>query len=73
MVTSLPALDFRYLLLENYKKLGLSENEVIVLLMSDHFLKQKNPLITADLLSLKMGIPVKDFFKTPRRETIQAV
>jgi len=63
MVTSLPALDFRYLLLENYKKLGLSENEVIVLLMSDHFLKQKNPLITADLLSLKMGIPVKDIDK----------
>ena len=63
MVTSLPALDFRYLLLENYKKLGLSENEVIVILMSDHFLKQKNPVITADLLSLKMSLPNKEIDK----------
>ncbi|MBP5091187.1 MAG: DnaD domain protein [Bacilli bacterium] len=63
MVTSLPALDFRYLLLENYKKLGLNENEVIVLLMADHFIKQKNSIITADLLSLKMSLPVKEIDK----------
>ena len=53
------ALDFRYLLLEYYKKLRLSENEVMVILMIDHLLEQKNTLITPDLLSLKMNIVAK--------------
>ena len=35
------ALDFRYLLLEYYKKLRLSENEVMVILMIDHFIRAK--------------------------------
>ena len=43
------ALDFRYLLLEYYKKLRLSENEVMVILMIDHLLEQKNTLIGKQL------------------------
>ena len=57
------ALDFRYLLLEYYKKLRLSENEVMVILMIDHLLEQKNTLITPDLLYLKMNISSKELDK----------
>ena len=57
------ALDFRYLLLEYYKKLRLSENEVMVILMIDHLLEQKNTLITPDILSLKMNISSKELDK----------
>lgn len=55
--STLEALDFKYLLLEYYKKLKLKENEVMVILMIDHLLSQNNKLITADLLSIKMNIP----------------
>ena len=50
------ALDFRYLLLEYYKKLDINENELSVLLMIDHLRSQKNIFITPDLLSLKMNL-----------------
>ncbi|MCD8204193.1 MAG: DnaD domain protein [Coprobacillus sp.] len=56
MVTD--GLDFNYLLLENYKDLKISENELTVILMIDHLISQDNPLITADLLSLKMNLDV---------------
>jgi len=58
MVTS--AIDFKYLLLENYKKLRLSENELAVLFMIDHLINQGNPFITTDLLALKMTLDVKE-------------
>ena len=54
------AVDFRFLLLENYKKLKISENELAVIFMIDHLVSQGNPFITADLLSLKMSLDVKD-------------
>lgn len=57
------ALDFRYLLLEYYKKLRISENELAVLLMIDHLLGQKNSLITPDLLAMKMNISVGELDK----------
>ncbi len=50
------ALDFRYLLLEYYKKLRISESDLAVILMIDHLLEQKNTLITPDLLSLRMNL-----------------
>ena len=53
------ALDFRFLLLENYKKLKLSEQELATILMIDHLISQGNPLVTQDLLSLKMSLDVK--------------
>lgn len=57
------ALDFRYLLIENYKKLKLTEAELATLFIIDHFIEQGNPMITADLLSLKMTMPVKEIDK----------
>ena len=54
------AIDFRFLLLENYKKLKISENELAIIFMIDHLVSQGNPFITADLLSLKMTLDIKD-------------
>lgn len=54
------ALDFRYLLLEYYKKLGIKENELSVLLMLDHLLGQKNYLVTPDLIATKMNLSAKE-------------
>ena len=54
------ALDFRYLLLEYYKKLNISETELAVLLMINHLLVQKNLFITADQLAVKMAMDIKE-------------
>ena len=54
------AIDFRFLLLENYKKLRISENQLAIILMIDHLVSQGNPFITADLLSLKMSLDIKE-------------
>ena len=54
------AIDFRFLLLENYKKLKISENQLAIVLMIDHLVSQGNPFITADLLSLKMSLDIKE-------------
>lgn len=52
------AIDLRYVLLEHYKVLGFSEQQVLVLMMMEHLSKQNNRLITAELLSLKMALPL---------------
>lgn len=57
------AIDFRYLLLENYKKLKITENELATIFMIDHLIAQGNPFVTADLLSLKMSLDVKEIDK----------
>jgi len=57
------AIDFRFLLLENYKKLKISENQLVIIMMIDHLLSQGNPFITADLLSLKMSLDIKEIDK----------
>ena len=57
------ALDFRYLLLEYYKKLRLTENDLAVILMIDHLLEQKNVLITPDLLSIRMNLKMAEIDK----------
>ena len=54
------AIDFRFLLLENYKKLKISENQLAIIFMIDHLVSQGNPFITADLLSLKMSLDIKE-------------
>lgn len=59
-VLSMEALDFRYLLLEYYKKLRIKENELAVILMIDHLLDQKNNLITPDLISMRMNLSTKE-------------
>jgi DNA replication protein len=58
------AIDFRFLLLENYKKLKINEKELVTLFMIDHFISLGNPFVTADLLSLKMSLDVKEIDKT---------
>ena len=59
-IGSMEAVDFRYLLLEYYKKLDLDENSLAVILLVDHLLRQNNTFITADILSLKMSMKQKD-------------
>ena len=61
--TQMEALDFRYLLLEYYKKLRINENELSVILMIDHLLGQKNTLVTPDILCLRMNLSVKELDK----------
>lgn len=58
--SQMDAIDYRYLLVEHYKKLRLSENEVCVIFMIWQLLKQKNTLITPDLLSMKMNLDTKE-------------
>ena len=57
------ALDFKYLLIENYKKLRISEVELCTIIMIQHLIEQGNPFVTADLLSLKMSLDVKEIDK----------
>lgn len=54
------AVGFEYLLLESYKKIGLSENEAITCLMIHHLIKQGNHFIPAESLELKMNLSNKD-------------
>ena len=58
MVTE--AIDFRYLLLDNYKSLKINEKELAAIFMIDFLTSQGNKFITADLLSLKMSLKVKE-------------
>ena len=53
------AIDFRFLLLESYKKLKIREDELAVIFMIDHLTSQGNPFITKDILSLKMTLDHK--------------
>lgn len=53
------ALDFNYLLLENYRKLNITEDELATIFMINHLIESGNGLITGDLLSLKMGFEAK--------------
>ena len=57
------AIDFRFLLLESYKKMKIREDELAVIFMIDHLISQGNPFINADLLSLKMTLNVNDIDK----------
>ena len=56
MPNNLKALDFDYLLIEHYKNLNISENELAVILVLNHLLKQHNNIITAEDLSFKMNL-----------------
>ena len=39
------AIDFRFLLLESYKKLQIREDELAVIFMIDHLIGQGNPFV----------------------------
>lgn len=53
------ALDFRYMLFDYYKKIGMNEEQLAVVVMIDHFLQQGNRLVTAETLALKMNFPIE--------------
>ncbi len=61
MVTQ--ALDYKYILFENYKKMKISETELATILMIEHLIDTGNSFITADLLSLKMSLRTKEIDK----------
>ena len=61
--SQMDAIDYRYLLVEYYKKLRLTENELCVILIIWQLLKQKNTLLTPDLLSMKMNLDAKEIDK----------
>lgn len=48
------ALNFSYLLIEFYKKIGLNEEELAVILVLDHLLSQGNNLTNSTALALNM-------------------
>lgn len=54
------AVSFEYALLETYKKLQLSEKEVLVLLMVNHLLKKGNALIMPSTLAMVMNYSEKE-------------
>jgi len=56
-------IDYRYLLVDTYKSLGLSEQDLALLLVVDNILKEQPTLITAELLALKMNIDIKELDK----------
>lgn len=53
-------LDFHYILIENYKNLGLNEIELATILLIDNVEKESPTLITAEQLSLKMTLEEKE-------------
>jgi DNA replication protein len=52
-------IDWKTLLLETYRDMSLSEEHVMIILMTDYCLIQGDRLVTADLLSLKMSLDYK--------------
>ncbi|MCQ2772888.1 MAG: DnaD domain protein [Bacilli bacterium] len=54
--SAISLISFRSMILDCYKKIGLNENELVVILMIDHLLEQGNTLITGDALSMKMKL-----------------
>lgn len=53
-------LDYRYLLVDTYKSLGLNEYDLAVLLVVDNINKESPTLITSEILALKMNLGVKE-------------
>ena len=59
----LNAVSFHYVLLDCYKRLGLTEEELSVILMIDHLIEQGNTFINSDMLALKMNLKPADIDK----------
>lgn len=53
-------IDYRYLLVDTYKALGLNESDLAVLLVVDNIIKETPTLVTGELLALKMNLDVKE-------------
>ena len=57
---SIEQIDYRYLVVDNYKSLGLNEYDLAVILLVDNIVKKENVLITPELLASKMNLSVKE-------------
>jgi DNA replication protein DnaD len=56
----LKQINYRYILVDSYKNLGLNENDLAVLLVTDNILKEEPMLVTNEILALKMTLSVDD-------------
>ncbi len=63
MYNKLNAINFTYLLLDYYKELNISNEELLVLLMCDHLLMDDNQLITIEQLEIKLNLPFGEIDK----------
>ena len=53
------AINFSYLLIDLYKKVPLTEEELVVILVLDHLISQGNKLISSSTLALNMNYEEK--------------
>ncbi len=63
MYNKINGIDFRYLLLDYYKELNLTNEEVLVLLMCDHLLNDSNTLISIEQLEMKLDLSFSEIDK----------
>lgn len=61
--TIFSAVSFRGTILDCYKKLGLSENELVVILVIDRLLEQGNTFFTSQDLAMKMSLSAQEIDK----------
>ncbi len=61
--TIFSAVSFRGTILDCYKKLGLSENELVVILVIDRLLEQGNTFFTSQDLAMKMSLSASEIDK----------
>lgn len=57
-------IDYRNILIQSYKELNLTENELIVLLLIDSLSKEKMSLFSGEMLSVKMNLTEKEIDET---------
>ena len=53
-------IDWKSLLIENYKQMGLDENEVSIILIIDCIKRTGKNLVSPDLIALKSTLTIKE-------------
>lgn len=54
------AIDWRMILVDNYKKLGLNENELSIILVTNSLIQKGVDFITPDIVALKMTLDFQE-------------
>lgn len=54
------AIDWRMILVDNYKKLGLNENELSIILVTNSLIQKGVSFITPDIIALKMTLDFQE-------------
>lgn len=54
------AIDWRMILVDNYKKLGLNENELSIILVTNSLIQKGVDFITPDIIALKMTLDFQE-------------